>query len=180
MVKKHRTSKRVNILKGILAIMEEHEIFYEIVSRKNDTEYQIQKALFLRLQRELPQLLVDQLKMSLKKAQNQVNTKFMWEQNTNTTVSNFPFFSTNHRPDAVFIPYKNLRIAFEIKKGNDGNALRSGIGQSIVYSTQFDFVLYFFVDTTPGHDIKSNSSARKEKELIDSLWNNYNIKFIIV
>ncbi|MBL7066977.1 MAG: hypothetical protein ISS29_03855 [Candidatus Marinimicrobia bacterium] len=180
MVKKSRTSKRINILEGILAIMEEHEMFCEIVSRKNDTENQIQKALFLRLQKELPQLLVERLGISIKKAQYQVDKQFKWEQNTKTTVSNFPFFSTNHRPDAVFIPYNNLRIAFEIKKGNNGNALRSGIGQSIVYSTQFDFVLYFFVDTSPGCDIKSNSSAKKEKELIYSLWNNYNIKFIIV
>jgi len=74
----------------------------------------------------------------------------------------------------------DLRIAFEIKKGNDSAAVRAGIGQSIVYSTQYDFVLYFFVDTTAGGDIYNAQSGEKEKQLIESLWNNYNIKFKVV
>ena len=93
----------------------------------------------------------------------------------------FPFFATNHRPDGLLTIY-DLRIAFEIKKkGDNGNALRSGIGQSVVYSTQYDFVLYFFfVNITSGHDIKSSRKGEREQYMVDSLWKNYNVKFYIV
>ncbi|MBA7662699.1 hypothetical protein ES703_70730 [subsurface metagenome] len=73
-----------------------------------------------------------------------------------------------------------MRIAFEIKQGDDSRAFRAGIGQSIVYSTQYDFVLYFFVDTTAGGDIENAQSGEKEAQLTKSLWDVYNIKFVVV
>jgi hypothetical protein len=178
-VKKVQTQKRIQFLDSILEAMKKHEIFSDIVSRKNDTEYQIQKNLFLRLQNELPNLLISSFGYSEKKAKHIVKNNFKWEQKKTTTVSTFSFFATNHRPDAE-LEFDNLRIAIEIKKGDNGLAIRSGIGQSIVYYTEFDFVLYFFVDTSPGNNIKSNCSGGKENLLIESLWNNYNIKFIVV
>ena len=45
-IKAHQTKKRIQFLNSILNVMEKHELFSEIVSRKNDTEAQIQKMLF--------------------------------------------------------------------------------------------------------------------------------------
>lgn len=178
-IKAHQTKKRIQFLNSILNVMEKHELFSEIVSRKNDTEAQIQKMLFLKLQIELPNLVSSIFGISPIKAKSLVDCNFVWEQKKKTTVHNFSFFATNHRPDAV-MEIEKLRIALEIKKGDSGLAIRSGIGQSLVYSTQFDFVLYFFVDTSSGGDIRSSYTGEKELSLIDSLWKNYNIKFIIV
>lgn len=177
--KAQQTKKRIRFLDSIFDVMERHELFSEIVSRKRDTEAQIQKMLFLKLQNELPNLISSTFGISPKKSKLLVNHNFVWEQNKKTTVHNFSFFATNHRPDAV-LEIEKLRIALEIKKGDGGLAIRSGIGQSIVYSTQFDFVLYFFVDTSSGGDIRSSYKGEKESSLIDSLWKDYNIKFIIV
>ncbi|MCK4558642.1 MAG: hypothetical protein KAV45_02590 [Calditrichia bacterium] len=175
-----QTQKRIKLLDTIIRKMSKHELFSENVNRRHDTEAQIQKALFLRLQDELPKILQSQFGFTKEKAQKTVHKEFLWEKNVNTTVNNFTFFATNHRPDSVFSIDKELRIAIEIKKGDSGSALRSGIGQALVYSTQFDFVIYFFVDISPGFDIKSSFTGRKEKELINSLWQGHNIKFKVV
>ena len=175
-----QTKKRVKFLETTIRKMAKHELFSKAVSRKRDTEPQIQKALFLRLEDELPKILQNIFSVTKEKAQKIVRNDFAWEQNVNTTVNNFSFFATSHRPDSVLSVKNELRIAIEIKKGDSGSELRVGIGQAIVYSTQFDFVIYFFVDVSPDNDIKSSVTGKKEKELINSLWNNYNIKFKVV
>ena len=119
-------------------------------------------------------------KRNKKRAEEIKETGFKWEQKIKTTVSHFDFLSTKHRPDSILEINPNLRIAIEIKKGDSGSAIRSGIGQSIVYATQFNFVVYFFVDITPGLDIKNSMTAQREEILIQSLWDNYNIRFNIV
>lgn len=178
-MKKSQTQKRVKLLNVILDEMEKHEIFSEIVERKNDTEDQIQKSVFLRLESVLPKIISDIYGFPNSKSKSIVKNHFIWEKKVGKTVNNFSFFATNHRPDGL-LTIDDLRIAFEIKKGDNGQALRSGIGQSVVYSTQFDFVLYFFVDMTPGRDIKSSRKGEREQYMVDSLWKNYNVKFFIV
>jgi len=180
MVRKSKTSKRIALLDGIIKIMEEHELFSHIVSRKKDTERQIQKTLFLRLTKEFPSLFKDLLGVNEDRANEIANKYFKWEQNTETSMKNFQFFNTSHRPDAELTLPDGLRIAIEVKKGSDGSALRSGIGQSVVYSQKFDFVLYFFVDTSDSASIKSAYTGIDEEYLIKSLWDNYNIKFFVV
>lgn len=180
MVTKSKTSKRIALLDGIIKIMEEHEWFSEIVARKKDTEGQIKKALFLRLRKDLPNLFMSLLNINASKASDIANKDFKWEQNRDTIVKNFTFFNTSHRPDAELTLPEGIRIAIEIKKGQDGGALRSGIGQSVVYSQKYDFVLYFFVDTSDSASIKSAYTGVDEEDLIKSLWNNYNIRFFVV
>lgn len=177
--KKSQTQKRVKFLDEILSVLQSHEIFSDLVSRERDTEHQIRKALFLRLQNKLPQLLEKYFGYSEKKSSHVITNDFKWEQKRNTTVSNFLLFSTAHRPDAV-LEVENLRIAIEVKKGVSGSSIRSGLGQAVVYSTQFDFVLYFFVDISDGHDILSSVSAQKEAWLIKKLWSDFNIRWMVV
>jgi hypothetical protein len=175
-----QTERRTNLIETIIGIMSKHELFSANVSRKNDTEAQIQKALFLKLQCELPNFLEKEFGYSKNRANKTVEKGFVWEQNLNTTVNNFTFFATNHRPDSILTFDKDIRIAIELKKGSSGSALRAGIGQALVYSTQFDFVIYFFVDISPGFDIRSACSGEKENELISMLWRSHNIKFQVV
>jgi hypothetical protein len=174
-----QTKKRSLLVEDIIHSLEKNEIFSGIVSR-NDTEGQFQKALFLQLHKELPPMLSTHFGFSEKKSIKVVNEGFKWEKRIDTPVPSFNFFATNHRPDAVMEINKELRIAIEVKKGDSGQSLRSGIGQALVYSTQFNFIIYIFVDTTPGLDIRSSFKGDKEQALINSLWKNYNIKFFIV
>jgi len=179
MSKTYKTQKRVQLLEEILKLMEEHEMFDEILSRRHDTEPSIQKALFSKLNKKLPEVISEFYHIQPEKAKELIKEHFRFEKKTNTPVHNFSFFATNHRPDAVLL-LNDISIAFEVKKGDSGDALRAGIGQSLVYATQFDFVLYFFVDHSNGRDLRNASESPKEKDLIQSLWDGYNIKFIVV
>lgn len=169
------------MIEAITNSMLEHELFNGLTSRKKNTEYNIQKAVFLRLNSVISDILQKEYGMRKSLADEVPSSYFKFEQNTNTTVNNFSLFSTGHRPDGVLeIPNEGLRIAIEIKQGDSGGAIRSGIGQAVVYSYEFDFVIYFFVDTTPGNNIKSSAAGIKENDLIESLWDNYNVKLVIV
>ena len=72
-----------------------------------------------------------------------------------------------------------MNIAIEFKRGESGNSLRSGIGQSLVYSTNYDFVMYLFIDTSKDQRIKNAQTGTKEAQLMMDLWNRYNIKFTV-
>ncbi|MBN2017313.1 MAG: hypothetical protein JW794_04175 [Candidatus Cloacimonetes bacterium] len=179
MIKLKKTTKRLNLINEIIKKMKEHDIFSESVSRKTNTENMIQKSVFSMLDKRLPEIISKNYGITERNARKQIKYNFIFESKTIKPVPSFNFFATNHRPDAI-LELRDIRIAFEIKKGEKGNSIRSGIGQSIVYSTQYDFVLYFFVDTTPGCDINSSKHGDKEKELIKYLWDNYNIRFFVV
>jgi Neuraminidase (sialidase) len=79
----------------------------------------------------------------------------------------------------MVLEINGLKIGIEFKRGQKGSELRSGIGQSMVYATHYDFVLYLFVDTSDDSRIKNAQTGVNETEFIDNLWNQYNIKFIV-
>ncbi len=180
MQKTAQTQKRSSLVIEIISVLKENEIFSEIVTRQHDTEALFQKVLFLRLQKKLPSMLSSILGFSEKKSTKIAEEDFKWEQKVTTPVPSFNFFATNHRPDAVLEINEELRVAIELKKGDSGQSLRAGIGQALVYSTQFDFTIYLFIDITKALDIRSSFNGSKEQALINSLWKNYNVKFIVV
>ena len=85
---------------------------------------------------------------------------------------------TENRPDMV-VDMNGLKIAIEFKKGKSGSDVRAGIGQSIIYSTHYDFVLYFFIDISDDKTIKNAQGGVNETEFVELLWEQYNIKFIV-
>ena len=174
-----KTERRINFLEDLTNIMREHEYLGNEENRRGIGENAIQRAVFSRLNKSLPDIIEKHFYLNRKKAQDMVQKGFAYESKKKVSVHGFPFFATNHRPDAI-LDINDLRIGFEIKKGKSGLAIRSGIGQSIVYSSQFDFCVYFFVDTTPGSDIKNSISSDKESKLMESLWEFHNIKFFVV
>jgi hypothetical protein len=180
MQKTAQTKKRSSVVDAIVDSLEKHDIFSGIVRIRNNTEAEIQQTLFMELEKKLPSILSDHFNFSEKKSNKIVKEDFKWERKVSTSVPSFNFFETNHRPDSVLEINKKLRIAIELKVGDSGQALRSGIGQAVVYSTQYNFTIYLFVDTTRGRDIKSSIKGEKEQALINSLWKNYNVKFIVV
>ena len=172
-----KSKKRIKLVNDVVDIMRSHENLGENINRKSKTENAIQSDVFSKLNSKLPELL--NKNYNIKNSKELVKDSFCFESKTTCRVASFPFFNMNHRPDAT-LTLSNLKIAFEIKKGESGPAIRSGIGQALVYSSRFDFVIYFFVDTSKARDIKNVKEGGIEKALIKSLWENYNIKFVIV
>ena len=103
----------------------------------------------------------------------------VWESDKRTTINNIIFLGTQHRPDFLVDIY-GQRIGVEIKRGKDGASIREGIGQSIVYSTVYDFVIYLVIDITPDKKIVRAFNEQTEMDMVESLWQNYNIWFDVV
>jgi hypothetical protein len=61
-----------------------------------------------------------------------------------------------------------------------GSSLREGFGQSTIYSTEYDFVIYMFIDTTSNKIILQGSKSVAEQAYLKKLWDNFNIKFLVV
>jgi len=109
------------------------------------------------------------------------NKSLMWEGNKETVVNNIRFLGVQHRPDFKVV-MNRIRIAIEIKKGDSGSSIREGIGQSIIYavSNDFDFVIYLFIDTSKDKKIKESVGNEEESAFISSLWDYYNIRFVVI
>lgn len=179
MKKKRKGKKLMKVINDMMEMMMSHENLSPKIGRKSKTETSIQETVFSKLDMNLPDVVQKYYGYTRKTAKKIVDKDFCFEAKTNCHVSSVQFFGKPHRPDAEF-ELKGVTYGFEIKKGKKGFSIRSGIGQSIVYSTQFDFVLYFFVDTSKGRDIKNVEEGSKESAIIDSLWDDYNIKFVII
>ena len=175
-----KSIKRTALIDSLANELIDHELFSDNVKRDRDTEKQIQKSLFLRMEKTgLQKVLTENLDMKSNKIKEVIKKDFAWEQDINTTVNQITMFATQHRPDAV-LKVNDLTIAIEIKKGKDGSSIRSGIGQSIIYSKNYDFVIFVYVDISEGRNIKNSVTATKEQEVINELWENYNVKFVVV
>ena len=79
-----------------------------------------------------------------------------------------------------FVQVDSLRIAVEVKRGETGASVREGLGQSLVYSCEFDFVCYIFVDVSKDKKVKRSLDREAERHLVEDLWENHNVRFGVV
>ncbi len=96
-----------------------------------------------------------------------------------TVINNLQLFGTQHRPDFE-VKVDGLKIAIEVKVGDSGQQIREGIGQAIVYSTKYDFVVYLFVDNSPNKKVLSSVYGLQEQHLAEQLWSEFNVRFHVV
>ena len=61
-----------------------------------------------------------------------------------------------------------------------GSSLREGIGQSLVYASAFDFVVYLYVDISKDKKIRDAKNGTHEQALIQELWEDHNALFEVV
>lgn len=155
-----------------------HSDIYETIDYRKQSEDKIKQFIYPHLVESLTSHLVETREMDKFAAKERVKENLKWEGNVKTTVNNILFMGTQNRPDMV-LEMNGLRIAIEFKRGSKGSELRGGIGQSMIYATHFDFVIYLFIDTSDEKRIKNSVDSVNESEFIEELWNRYNIKFIV-
>jgi hypothetical protein len=176
-----KSKKRVKIVESIASAISSNKIF-DVIDYRNRNEDYIKQYMHQPLISELEALYHD-LELSKSTDMDLVRQKakdcLLWEGDVNTTVNNFTFFGTQHRPDFV-VKIDKLRVAVEVKKGESGHSLREGIGQSLVYSSEFDFVVYLYVDISKDKKIRDSMGGSQEQELINDLWDNHNVLFQVV
>ena len=174
----NKTKKRLNIIETICEGITNREIF-ETIDYKHQSEDKIKQFTYPVLVNCLTEFLVQNRNKDRDKARSFIKERLKWEGNVNTTVHHTLFMGTMNRPDMV-LEIDGNRIAIEFKRGDSGGALRSGIGQSLIYSTDYDFTVFLFIDTSFDGRIKNCSKSIKEEELVQDLWKRHNIKFIVI
>jgi len=172
-----KSKKRISLLDMVSEAMTHNDIFHTI-NYRNKNEDSIKQFIYPHLVDALAERMVEEKGISKDKAKEVVKKNLKWEGNVNTTVSHVLFMGTQNRPDMV-LESDGLKIAIEFKKGDKGSSLRSGVGQSMVYATHYDFVIYLFIDTSNDKRIVNSIGGTNESAFIDTLWDNYNIKFVI-
>ena len=173
-----KSKNRIELLDYIAEGISTPEVF-NTISYKNQSEDKIKQFIYPHLVDSLTEWIMQKKEFSRSLAKEKAKTMLKWEGNVNTTVNNMQFMGTANRPDMI-VESNGLRIAIEFKKGTNGSDLRSGFGQSMIYSTVYDFVLYMFIDTTPDSRILNARTGIAEQKFVDDLWNNFNVKFVIV
>ena len=176
-----KSKRRIKIVESIASAISSKKIF-DVIDYRNRNEDYIKQYMHQPLIGELEALYED-LELSKSTDKELVKQKakdcLLWEGDVTTTVNNFTIFGTQHRPDFV-VKIDKLRVAVEVKKGETGHSLREGIGQSLVYSSEFDFVVYLYVDISKDKKIRDSMVGEKEQELINDLWDNHNVLFQVV
>lgn len=173
-----KSKKRLEILEALTEGITHPEIF-ETIDYKKQSEDKIKQFMYPHVVDTMTEYLMAQKGISRSEAKVKVKDMLLWEGNVNTTVKNIMFMGTQNRPDMVF-EISDLRVAIEIKRGKSGSDLRSGIGQSIIYSTHYDFVITLFIDTSDDKRVFNSRQGSNEINFTETLWKNYNIKFITI
>ena len=89
------------------------------------------------------------------------------------------FMGTTNKP-TLTVESAGIKVAIEFIKGDRGSDLREAIGQTMIYSTAYDFVMCIFLDSTDDKRIKAGSSSTTEHYFLNNLWDNFNVKFTLV
>lgn len=173
-----KSKKRTDFIELVCESLTTDEIF-NTIDYKNQSEDKIKQFTYPHMVNALTEYIVEEMGKTRESARKFVKQRLKWEGNVNTTVHHTLFMGTRNRPDMV-LEMSGVNIAIEFKKGDTGNSLRSGLGQSLIYSKDYDFVIYLFIDTSKDGKIKNSEDNKKEKELVKDLWKRYNIKFKVV
>jgi len=174
-MKAPKTNKRVEFLDTIMKAMTSERVL-EINTSNED---QIKRAIYPELRDELGKYYKTKFsKLKSKTIRKWVKERLIWETKKNHTLPNMHFMGANHRPDMAI--NDDISVAIEIKRGNNGASIREGIGQSMVYSNQYDFVMYLFIDTNKDKCIKRSLGGPPEQQFIKMLWDRHNIKFVVI
>lgn len=175
-----KSGKRTEIVQRLMEQLKTPEVF-KTAPYKTQNEDRIKIAQYPHLLNEVTKLYENYKKLIPESARERAKKNLLWEGNVNTNVKNILFFGTFHRPDFVLEYDDNLRIAIEIKRGDIGEAIRSGIGQAVVYTASgFDFAICLFIDTSKENNILSSVKGDKEKEFIEKLWEENNVLFDVI
>lgn len=172
-----KTVKRNELLDSVVRVIS-HKDIYDTIDYKRRNEDFIKQFMYQPLLNEITN---NYIKKGLKKetAVQKAKNSLVWESNKKTVLHNMVRFGCQHRPD-MELNIDNIRIAIEVKKGGIGSDVRQGFGQCLVYSSNYDFVIFLFVDTSDDKRILNSMDGEKERLIGESLWKNFNALFCVV
>lgn len=111
--------------------------------------------------------------------ENNAQASLVWEGHQKERIYPPQFFGVTHRPDYLLLMH-DLRIALEIKIADDGASIREAIGQGLVYSTEYDFVVLLLIDISDDNSISNHFYDPEVVRLLSSIWAAHNIRIEVV
>ncbi len=175
--KSKKSKKRINTLHRIMKALKSPEI-YGVINYEQQNEDMIKQYLHQPLLEAVKDILIDR-GIVLKNVVRTAKDCLLWESNRTQTLHNIKMFGVGHRPDFV-VKFNDMDIAIEIKRGSTGSSIREGIGQSIVYSQMYDFVVYLYIDTSKNKVILNSMNNKIESNIVNGLWSQSNVMFDVV
>jgi hypothetical protein len=182
-----KSAIRTRIVDTILEALS-HEDIYRTIDYKRQRESAIKQYMH-RYLKDAVREVIKELNPTLgpRGMARRIENAVLWESDKTTTIGHVSVLGTPHRPD-FRVDIGGLKYAVEVKRGESGASIREGIGQSIMYAMSYDFVAYVFIDTgTPGRikDAYTRALEGDSKEadalfLIGKLWDDFNVKFVVV
>lgn len=176
--KAKKTQVRKTLIGGVVGILRSQKIYKVLGKHKSESAIKTYMA----------PILVEGMKGIYNKLypdyepgtiQRKADRAVIWEGDETVTINHTRLFGVQHRPDFV-IRAEGVRVAIEIKRGEKGDAVREGLGQSLVYISDYDFVIVLLRDTSKDKKIVDSLDNTVESELVTALWKNFNIKFEVV
>jgi hypothetical protein len=176
-----KSERRKWVVDQIMATLSDDRIFTTLDYRRKSESY-LKQYMHQPLQARMITICKTMFPgVSDRTIEKKAKLSLFWEGDVRTTVNNIRFLGVQHRPDFV-VKVDDIRVAVEVKRGENGSAVREGLGQSLVYSSceDFDFVVYLFVDTSRDKKIRDSLNRSLDSTFIQSLWDERNIRFAIV
>ena len=174
-----KSTRRILIVDGIMELLKS-DVVYKTIDYRRRKEAWIKQYMhqpFIAKLSEIHRQL--DAKASDKTIEKRARASLLWEGDVNTTINHFLFLGVQHRPDFI-VQIEDLRIAVEVKRGDNGSAVREGLGQSLVYASEFDFVCYIFVDVSKDKKVRRGFEGDAEEFFVRRLWDEFNVRFDVV
>lgn len=173
-----KSKARITIIDGIVKILRSPKTF--AVIGKGINEHQIKTYLHPILIEGMRDIYVVLYPLQREYTiERKSSNAVLWEGNKAVTISNTKLFGVQHSPDFV-IRAEGMRIAIEVKRGEQGEVVREALGQGLVYLSDYDFVILLLVDTSKDKKISDSLDNFDESNLIAALWEDFNIRFEVV
>lgn len=172
--------RRVRIVDSIVNFLaNDLSAILKEINWKKATERRLAAWAYKDIRGHIADIFEEHFGFSKEAAKSKAHDNVVFEQIAKHTINNFSFLGVQHRPD-MEIHFDDMSIGIEIKKGDNGAAVREGVGQSLAYASKYDFVIYMFIDTTSDGKIRRSRNNAREKFMLNSLWDNYNIRFAVI
>ncbi len=177
--KAKKTAYRLELIEDIVDALTDKKM-YKKLNLDTASEGRIAQNMYFYLRDKMEDFFrKENPKLRTTTVERKANRSVLWEGDASVVIHNIQFLGTQHRPDFL-IQLGDLDIGIELKKGDSGASIREGLGQSLVYAHEYEFVIYIFVDTSPNKKIQKSLKGENERMFLESLWQIYNIKFEVV
>lgn len=168
---KKKTSKVINFLESLHGYIVKHPQFRKKTIGKSETQ----------IQAEIRPIIINFLEkyfseIGLKDYVAKAHKSFYWEgQEGKYGNERATTFGSRNYPD--FIITEPYLLAIEYKQSPNGSTVKQGMGQSMMHTMTEDFhyVYYLFHDQSEDKKIEKSLKNSKEKEILDKMWNEFNV-----